>query len=73
VIYHSSTSLSQPIRTFLGGHRRCGWLAFDTAPLTDGMTFRLVLACYCGETFEALVATIGVNVDDVRALLKLAA
>jgi hypothetical protein len=70
IVHHTSTSLAAPVQSFLVRHRRCGPLAFDTPSSPDGVTFWLMLACGCGDTFEALIGTFSLGVSDVHALLR---
>ncbi len=40
------------IRQFLAIHSRCGSTALDTPNLPDGVGYRAVAACRCGDTTE---------------------
>jgi hypothetical protein len=70
LVHQSWTSLSSPVGTFLSEHRACQWLAFDTPVSPDGLTYRLVLACRCGETFEATIGSIACDMSETWSLLR---
>ncbi|MBI2203727.1 MAG: hypothetical protein HYU41_07755 [Candidatus Rokubacteria bacterium] len=56
------------VRSFLDGHRGCGGLFCDTAHVAATLAYRVVVACFCGETAEWTSHT-WMTPDDVRGVV----
>ncbi len=61
-------TLVRGVRSFLRRHRTCGGLFCDTAHVAATVVYRVVVACFCGETAE-WTSQSWMTPDDVRGVV----
>lgn len=57
------------VRTFAKRHATCGGLSFDLPELPRSTTYRVVMACTCGDTLEEWVEAAWVSRRELAARL----